>query len=121
MSTPFRLKRSAVSGKRPGLSDLQRGELALNFYDGYLFAERDTGGVGIGTTISLLTPWTENFGGDSIYYSNSVGVGTEAPRAKFDVDGSLNVSGISTFGNDVNLIGSTAGITSAYWDSSANT
>ena len=45
----------------------------------------------------------------------------EAPRAKFDVDGSLNVSGISTFGNDVNLIGSTAGITSAYWDSSANT
>ena len=121
MSTPFRLKRSAVSGKRPGLSDLQRGELALNFYDGYLFAERDTGGVGIGTTISLLTPWTENFGGDSIYYSNSVGVGTATPRAKFDVDGSLNVTGISTFGNDVNLIGSTAGITSAYWDSSANT
>ena len=25
MSTPLRLKRSAVSGKRPGLSDLQKG------------------------------------------------------------------------------------------------
>lgn len=96
MATPFRLKRSAVSGKRPELSDLQKGELALNFYDGHLFAERDTGGVGIGTTITNLTPWTENFGGDSIYYSNSVGVGTETPRAKFDVDGSLNVSGITT-------------------------
>lgn len=96
MATPFRLKRSAVSGKRPGLSDLQRGELALNFYDGYLFAERDTGGVGIGTTIALLTPWTENFGGDSIYYSNSVGVGTATPRAKFDVDGDLRVTGITT-------------------------
>ena len=34
---------------------------------------------------------------------------------------SLSVSGISTFGDDVNLIGPTAGVTSAYWDSSANT
>ena len=104
MATPFRLKRSAVSGKRPGLSDLQRGELALNFYDGYLFAERDTGGVGIGTTIALLTPWTENFGGDSIYYSNSVGVGTATPRAKFDVDGDLRVTGVSTFQGNVHLL-----------------
>ena len=47
MATPYRLKRSAISGKRPQLSDLQLGELALNFNDGYLFAERDTGGVGI--------------------------------------------------------------------------
>tara|TARA_B100001059_G_scaffold32438_1_gene26123 strand:+ start:1318 stop:3201 length:1884 start_codon:yes stop_codon:yes gene_type:complete len=68
MSTPFRLKRSAVSGKRPELSDLQLGELAINFYDGHLYAERDTGGVGIGTTVALLTPWKENFGGESITY-----------------------------------------------------
>ena len=68
MATPFRLKRSAVSGKRPELSDLQLGELAINFYDGHLYAERDTGGVGIGTTVALLTPWKENFGGGSITY-----------------------------------------------------
>ena len=59
MATPFRLKRSAVTGKRPGLTDMQIGELAINFYDGHLFAERDTQGVGIGTTVALLTPWIE--------------------------------------------------------------
>ena len=76
MATPFRLKRSSVTGKRPALSDLQIGELALNFYDGHLFAERDTGGVGIGTTIALLTPWKENFGGGSITYVGVVTANT---------------------------------------------
>ena len=66
MATPFRLKRSSVTGKRPEV--LQKGELAINFFDGHLFAERDTGGVGIGTTITLLTPWKESFGGGSIQY-----------------------------------------------------
>ena len=53
MATPFRIKRSAVPSKRPAVADLQLGELALNTYDGNLFAKRDTGGVGIGTTVSL--------------------------------------------------------------------
>jgi len=75
MATPFRLKRSAISGKRPQLGDLQLGELALNFYDGYLFAKRETDGVGIADTVSLLTPWIENFGGESIFYEQSVGIG----------------------------------------------
>ena len=66
MATPFRLKRSAVNGKRPGLSDLQLGELALNTYDGSLFVERDTGGVGIATTIANITPWVENYGSGTI-------------------------------------------------------
>ena len=72
MATPFKLKRSAVTGKRPGLDDMQIGELAINFYDGHLFAERDTQGVGIGTTVALLTPWIENFGGGSITYGGIV-------------------------------------------------
>ena len=72
MATPFKLKRSAVTGKRPGLDDMQIGELAINFYDGHLFAERDTQGVGIGTTVALLTPWIENFGGGSINYNGIV-------------------------------------------------
>ena len=72
MATPFRLKRSAVTGKRPGLTDMQIGELAINFYDGHLFTERDTQGVGIGTTVALLTPWVENFGGGSIVYNGIV-------------------------------------------------
>ena len=72
MATPFRLKRSAVPGKRPELQDLQLGELAINFHDGHLYAERDTQGVGIGTTITNLTPWTEDYGGGSINYSGVV-------------------------------------------------
>jgi hypothetical protein len=46
MATPIRIKRSAVPGKRPQLSDLQLGELALNTYDGELTTKRDRAGIG---------------------------------------------------------------------------
>ena len=41
MATPFRIKRSAIPGKRPSVSDLQTGELALNTYDAELYTIRD--------------------------------------------------------------------------------
>ena len=63
MATPFRLKRSAIEGKRPATSDLQLGELALNTYDGFLYTERE--GVGL-ATVTNLTPWTEAYGGLSL-------------------------------------------------------
>ena len=94
MATPIKLKRSAVAGKRPGLSDLQLGELALNTYDGSIYVERDTGGVGIATTIANVTPWTENYGGESIYYNDTVGIGTTNPQ------GSLQIgTGVTVYGN----------------------
>ncbi len=86
MATPFRLKRSAIEGKRPAGSDLQLGELALNTYDGFLYTERE--GVGL-ATVTNLTPWTEAYGGLSIHYSNSVGIGTTVPLSKLDVRGSI--------------------------------
>jgi hypothetical protein len=46
MSTPIRIKRSAVPGKRPTVNDLQLGELALNTYDGELTAKRERPGIG---------------------------------------------------------------------------
>ena len=82
MATPFRLKRSAIASKRPSTTDLQLGELALNTYDGYLYTERE--GVGL-ATVTNLTPWYENYGGGSIYYSNSVGIGTTVPQYNLDV------------------------------------
>ncbi len=82
MATKFRLRRSATADKRPIESDLLLGELALNTYDGRLYTKRDTNNVGIADTAALLTPWTENFGGESIYYSNSVGIGTTNPEAR---------------------------------------
>ena len=81
MATPYRLKRSAVTGKSPTLADLEKGELALNFYDGNLYAERDSNGdvmagVGIGTTVANLTPWNELTGKNEIQYSGVVSATT---------------------------------------------
>ena len=76
MATPYRIKRSSVTGKRPTVADLEKGELALNFYDGHLYAERDTGGVGIGTTVANLTPWKEQFNRDEVHYTGVVSATT---------------------------------------------
>ena len=46
MATPFRIKRSAVPGKIPAVSDLQLGELALNTYDAELYTLRSRPGIG---------------------------------------------------------------------------
>ena len=86
MATQFKLKRSSVAGKRPALTSVTPGELALNTYDGSLYTQRD--GLGI-STVTNLTPWYENTGGASIYYSNSVGIGTTNPLYNLDVRGSI--------------------------------
>tara|TARA_R100001443_G_scaffold3834_1_gene11732 strand:+ start:1125 stop:4184 length:3060 start_codon:yes stop_codon:yes gene_type:complete len=86
MATNFKLKRSSVQNKRPSLSNVQSGELALNTYDGSLFTQRD--GVGL-STVTNLTPWYENYGAASIYYNNSVGIGTTNPLYDIDVRGSI--------------------------------
>ena len=52
MATPIKIKRSAVAGKRPQVSDLQVGELALNTYDAELVTLRDRfAAVGIATEV----------------------------------------------------------------------
>ncbi|MDB4343774.1 hypothetical protein OAA11_01130 [Schleiferiaceae bacterium] len=75
MASPnIKLKRSAVASKRPALSGLELGEVALNTYDGHLFVRRDTSGVGIATTVALLTPWQEAYAGGTIAYSGNAQV-----------------------------------------------
>ena len=70
MANPkVKFKRSSVANKRPTLANLETGELALNTYDGKLFTKQDTGGVGIATTVTLVNPWDENYGGESITYA----------------------------------------------------
>ena len=100
MATNFKLKRSAVASKRPGTTDLELGELALNTYDGFLYSET----TGAGSTVSLLTPWQEKYGLGSIYYTGgSVGIGSTVPTTKLDVSGGLYVSGIATVGTGLSL------------------
>jgi len=101
MATPFKLKRSAVSGKRPDLGDLQLGELALNFYDGHLFARRETNGVGIADTVSILTPWIENFGGTAISYGGNINVVGISTFSDVTITGALSVSSGTTIGLDI--------------------
>jgi len=55
MATPIRIKRSAVPGKKPQVSDLRTGELALNFYDAELYTLRDRfSQTGIATEVVRL-------------------------------------------------------------------
>ena len=55
MATPIRIKRSAVPGKRPQVTDLQVGELALNTYDAELVTLRDRfAQTGIATEVVRL-------------------------------------------------------------------
>jgi hypothetical protein len=43
MANTVKLKRSAVSGKVPTVTDLELGELALNTYDGKAYIKKDDG------------------------------------------------------------------------------
>lgn len=73
MANPkIKFKRSSVAGKRPSLANVELGEIALNTYDGKLFLKQDTSGVGIGTTVTLVNPWTESYGSGTITYGGNV-------------------------------------------------
>jgi hypothetical protein len=59
MATPFRIKRSAIPGKKPGVTDLQLGELALNTYDAELYTLRDRfAQTGIATEVVRVSAGT---------------------------------------------------------------
>jgi len=94
MSDPHvRIKKSAVAGKSPSLDNLALGELAINFYDGSLYAIQDTGGVGIATTVTNLTPWQETYGGTGIEYTGNVNVVGVSTFDDVSIGGTLSLSG----------------------------
>jgi hypothetical protein len=95
MTNPnIRIKRSAVEGKRPEISQLEFGELALNTNDGRLFARKYN--VGIGSTVTLLNVWTENVGGGAYYNEGNIGIGSTNPTSKLSVVGDGNFTGVVT-------------------------
>lgn len=95
MANPkIKFKRSAVASKRPSLSNLELGELALNTYDGKLFTVQDTGGVGIATTVTLINPWNETYGENKISYGGTVTTGDINVN---DLDGqNIFITGVTT-------------------------
>jgi len=115
MSDPnIRIKRSSVPGKRPEISQVEMGELALNTNDGRLFTRKYN--VGIGSTVTLLNVFTENIGGGAYYNDGNIGIGTELPSSKLTVIGDGSFTGIITAaGFDGGpLSGSSGNFTSLY-------
>jgi len=106
MATPIRIKRSAVPGKRPAVTDLQVGELALNTYDAELVTLRDrfsaTGiatevvRVGAGVTVSSVLYVTKD--------GNDNNTGKKLGDAKATIKGAV---GIASAGDVIRVSGGT--------------
>ena len=95
----IRIKRSAVPGKIPTPDQIPLGELALNTYEGKLFASQN---VGLGTTVIAVNPWSVGVGTDTYntYFTvGSVGIGITNPTSKLHVVGNSIITGVSTFGS----------------------
>ena len=95
MSTPIRIKRSAVPNKRPQVSDLQLGELALNTYDGELTTKRERSGIGTdiirigaGTTVTNILYVTKD--------GSDTNTGRKLGDAKATIAGAIAAAGTGT-------------------------
>jgi len=102
MANPvIKVKRSSVAGKVPAPTQLERGELAVNSYDGKVYIIRDQFSTGIGTTTHTLNPWDEYTIGSKIAYAGIA----SAQQFTGNLIGSINSSGISTFGGNISVGG----------------
>ena len=95
MSTPFRIKRSAIPGKKPVVADLQLGELALNTYDAELYTTRERSGIGTdvvrlgaGTTVTNILYVTKD--------GNDTNTGRKLGDAKATIAGAIAAAGTGT-------------------------
>jgi hypothetical protein len=91
MSTPIRIKRSAVPGKRPTENQLLSAELAYNTYDGELSAKRERPGIGTdivrigaGATVTNIIYVTKD--------GNDTNTGLKLGDAKATIAGAVAIS-----------------------------
>ena len=91
MSTPIRIKRSAVPGKRPTTDQLLSAELAYNTYDGELSAKRERPGIGTdiirigaGATVTNILYVTKD--------GNDTNTGLKLGDAKATIAGAVAIS-----------------------------
>ena len=91
MSTPIRIRRSAVPGKRPTVDQLLSAELAYNTYDGELTAKRERPGIGTdiirigaGATVTNVIYVTKD--------GNDTNTGRKLGDAKATIAGAIAIS-----------------------------
>jgi hypothetical protein len=124
MSAPIiKIKRSSVPGKIPTTSSLPVGEFGINTNDGKVYIQQDQGGVGVGSTVIVVNPWSVGLGSDTyntFFTNGNVGVGSTSPTSKLDIIGDARISGIisasSYYGdgsNLTNVVGAFGGIGTA--------
>lgn len=89
MANKIILKKSSEASKAPQTSDLEYGELALNFTDGKLYFKNSSNVIE-----SFHKPvWLLN-GTDTYYNNGNVGIGLNNPSSKFEIsDSTLSGSG----------------------------
>jgi len=111
MAAPIiKIKRSAVPGKLPSISDLNLGELALNTYEGHLYTTKN---VGAGNTVIVVNPFRVGSGTDSYdayFTQGNIGIGTEFPSGSVHSSNNavLNVGIVTAnylYGDGSNLTG----------------
>ena len=108
----IKLKRSAVAGKIPTPDQLPLGEVALNTFDGYLYASKN---VGVGTTVIALNPFRVGTGTDTYnayFTAGDVGIGTTNPKAKLEINVGSATTALDIQGSAGQLFSVTNNLTS---------